>query len=68
VSCEREPSSAASDYVPTAEGQRRQVDVHERLVAIDAAGAPGRAAALLHNLGFPEAGLIPSPGPPWRDL
>lgn len=54
--------------MPTAEGQRRQVDVHERLVAIDAAGAPGRAAALLHNLGFPEAGLIPSPGPPWRDL
>ena len=42
-------------YVPTAESQKRAADVHERLVAIDAEGAPGRAAALLHNLGFPEA-------------
>jgi ATP-binding cassette subfamily F protein 3 len=36
------------------EDQKRLADVHERLLQCDADGAPGRAAALLHALGFPE--------------
>ena len=33
---------------------RRRAECDERLLAIDAEGAPGRAASLLHALGFPE--------------
>ena len=31
----------ASDYTPTAEEQKRSMDVHERLISIDAAVGPG---------------------------
>ena len=47
--------SEAKDYAPDAAEQKRRSEVEEALIQIDAEGAPGRAHALLHNLGFPEA-------------
>lgn len=48
-------AAKTENRAPDAEEARRLAETHERLLAIDAEGAPGRAAALLHNLGFPEA-------------
>ena len=48
-------TAKTENRAPDANEARSLAETHERLLAIDAEGAPGRAAALLHNLGFPEA-------------
>ncbi|ACO60757.1 ABC transporter/cobalt transport family protein [Micromonas commoda] len=54
-SAELAAKAEAKDYAPDAAEQKRRSEVEEALIQIDAEGAPGRAHALLHNLGFPEA-------------
>ena len=54
-SAELAAKAEAKEYAPGAGEEKRRLDVEEALIQMDAAGAPGRASALLHNLGFPEA-------------
>ena len=54
-SAELAAKAEAKEYAPRAGEEKRRLDVEEALIQMDAAGAPGRASALLHNLGFPEA-------------
>ena len=45
-------TAKTENRAPDANEARSSRETHELLLAIDAEGAPGRAAALLHNLGF----------------
>ena len=54
-SAELAAKAEAKGYAPGAGEEKRRLDVEDALIQMDAAGAPGRASALLHNLGFPEA-------------
>ena len=54
-SAELAAKAEAKEYAAGAGEEKRRLDVEEALIQMDAAGAPGRASALLHNLGFPEA-------------
>ena len=54
-SAELAAKAEAKEYAPGAGEEKRRLDVEDALIQMDAAGAPGRASALLHNLGFPEA-------------
>ena len=61
---EAREEKGSSGHVSPREAEKRRKKLaaaHERLLAMDAEGAPSRASALLRNLGFSDA-HAPAPG------